>query len=70
MSTPEVSQSGTSPPRALLYGDMDLNIIDGSTVWVQSMAELLARAGCAVTLVLKSPSARNGCFRRCSVWTA
>ena len=55
MSTPEVSQAGTSPPRALLYGDMDLNIIDGSTVWVQSMAELLARAGCTVTLVLKSP---------------
>jgi glycosyltransferase involved in cell wall biosynthesis len=51
-------QPGTDPPRprsALLYGDMNLNLIDGSTIWLQSMTELLSRAGCAVTLVLKSP---------------
>lgn len=51
-------QLGTDPPRprsALLYGDVNLNLIDGSTIWLQSMTELLSRAGCAVTLVLKSP---------------
>jgi len=40
---------------ALVYGDIDLNLIDGSAIWVQSMVQALARAGCAVTLVLKSP---------------
>ncbi len=41
------------PIRALLYGDVDLNVIDGSAVWVASTAEVLARAGCEVTLVLR-----------------
>jgi glycosyltransferase involved in cell wall biosynthesis len=41
--------------RALVYGDIDLNLIDGSAIWVQSMVLALARAGCAVTLVLKAP---------------
>jgi len=45
----------TPPPRALLYGDVDLNIIDGSAIWAQSMAEALAAAGCEVTLLLKAP---------------
>ncbi len=45
----------TPPPRALLYGDVDLNIIDGSAVWAQSMAQALAAAGCEVTLLLKAP---------------
>ena len=45
----------TPPPRALLYGDVDLNIIDGSAVWAQSMAEALAAAGCEVNLLLKAP---------------
>jgi glycosyltransferase involved in cell wall biosynthesis len=43
------------PPRALVYGDIDLNLIDGSAIWVQSTVQALARAGCAVTLVVKSP---------------
>ena len=42
-------------PRALVYGDIDLNLIDGSAVWLQSVTQALARAGCAVTLVLKAP---------------
>jgi glycosyltransferase involved in cell wall biosynthesis len=42
-------------PRALVYGDVDLNLIDGSAIWVQGMVQALARAGCAVTLVLKAP---------------
>ena len=51
----------TGPPRArpsrsaLVYGDVNLNLIDGSAVWVQSMVLALARAGCTVTLVLKAP---------------
>src|SRR5947209_12834988 len=40
---------------ALVYGDVNLNLIDGSAVWVQSMVLALTRAGCAVTLVLKAP---------------
>ncbi|RKS05466.1 glycosyltransferase involved in cell wall biosynthesis [Nocardiopsis sp. Huas11] len=45
----------TPSPRALLYGDVDLNIIDGSAIWAQSMAQALAAAGCEVTLLLKAP---------------
>ena len=41
--------------RALVYGDIDLNLIDGSAIWLQSVTQALARAGCAVTLVLKAP---------------
>jgi hypothetical protein len=40
---------------ALVYGDIDLNLIDGSAIWVQSTVQALARAGCAVTLMVKSP---------------
>ncbi|MDL4776059.1 glycosyltransferase [Actinomadura xylanilytica] len=32
-----------------------MNLIDGSAIWVQGMVQALARAGCAVTLVLKAP---------------
>jgi glycosyltransferase involved in cell wall biosynthesis len=45
----------TSARSALVYGDVNLNLIDGSAIWVQSMVLALARAGCAVTLVLKAP---------------
>ena len=41
--------------RALVYGDIDLNLIDGSAIWLRSVTQALARAGCAVTLVLKAP---------------
>ncbi|GAA2663211.1 glycosyltransferase [Streptomyces vastus] len=40
---------------ALVYGDVDLNIIDGSAVWAQSTVQALSRAGCRTRLVLKSP---------------
>jgi glycosyltransferase involved in cell wall biosynthesis len=42
-------------PRALVYGDVDLNLIDGSAIWAQGMVQTAARAGCEVTLVLKAP---------------
>ncbi|WP_432042132.1 glycosyltransferase [Streptomyces cadmiisoli] len=41
--------------RALVYGDVDLNIIDGSAVWAQSTVQALAGAGCETRLVLKAP---------------
>jgi glycosyltransferase involved in cell wall biosynthesis len=44
-----------SRPRALVYGDVDLNLLDGSAIWVQGVSQALAAAGCAVTIVLKAP---------------
>jgi glycosyltransferase involved in cell wall biosynthesis len=40
--------------RALVYGDIDLNLLDGSAIWLQSVTQALARAGCEVTLLLKA----------------
>ena len=45
--------SGTRPG-ALVYADVDMNLLDGSAIWLQSMTQALAAAGCAVTLVLKA----------------
>jgi glycosyltransferase involved in cell wall biosynthesis len=42
-------------PSALVYGDVDLNLLDGSAIWLQSVTQALVTAGCAVTLVLKAP---------------
>ena len=41
--------------RALVYGHANLNLIDGSSVWVQSVVQVFAAAGCDVTLALKAP---------------
>lgn len=41
--------------RALVYGDVNLNILDGSAIWVQSMSEALSRAGVDVRVLLKAP---------------
>lgn len=45
--------------RVLLYADVNLNVIDGSSVWLVSMAQALAGAGCAVDVLLKAPSATD-----------
>lgn len=42
-------------PSALVYADVDMNLLDGSAIWLQSMTQALVAAGCAVTLVLKAP---------------
>ena len=42
-------------PRALVYGDVDMNLLDGSAVWLQSVIQALVGAGCSVTLLLKAP---------------
>ena len=40
--------------RALVYGDVNLNLIDGSAIWAAASVEILALAGCDVTLLLKA----------------
>ncbi|MEU9335731.1 glycosyltransferase [Streptomyces sp. NPDC048290] len=40
---------------ALVYGDVDLNLIDGSAVWAQSTVQALSGTGCRTRLVLKAP---------------
>jgi glycosyltransferase involved in cell wall biosynthesis len=42
-------------PNALVYADVDMNLLDGSAIWLQSVTQALVAAGCAVTLVLKAP---------------
>jgi glycosyltransferase involved in cell wall biosynthesis len=54
MQDKECSVAG-SRPSALVYGDVDMNLLDGSAVWLQSVTQALAAAGCAVTVVLKAP---------------
>jgi glycosyltransferase involved in cell wall biosynthesis len=44
-----------SRPSALVYADVDLNLLDGSAIWLQSVTQALVAAGCVVTLVLKAP---------------
>ena len=45
--------------RVLLYGDVDLNVIDGSATWLPSIAETLARTGAAVDVQLKAHERRD-----------
>lgn len=54
-SAPAPTGPGGRRLRALVYGDVDLNVIDGSAIWAQSAVEVLAAAGCDVTLVCKAP---------------
>jgi glycosyltransferase involved in cell wall biosynthesis len=41
-------------PTALVYADVDMNLLDGSAIWLQSVTQALVAAGCTVTLVLKA----------------
>ena len=59
-ATPTVS--GTRPS-ALVYADVDMNLLDGSAIWLQSMTQALVAAGCAVTLVLKAPGPHRPAHR-------
>src|SRR3954451_3444215 len=51
----ETSTAKGNRVRALVYGDVDLNIIDGSAIWAQAMVQALREAGVEVTFVLKAP---------------
>jgi glycosyltransferase involved in cell wall biosynthesis len=46
-----------SPPpiHVAVYGDVDLNLIDGSAIWLQAVAQAFRAAGCEVTVLLKAP---------------
>lgn len=46
-------------PQALLYADVNLNIIDGSSVWAVSVAQALSAAGAQVRLLSKAPIERD-----------
>ncbi len=51
---------GRSGGRVLLYAAVDMNLIDGSSVWVSSVIEmLLCRPGLALTLLLRRPVERD-----------
>ncbi|WP_445154085.1 glycosyltransferase [Arthrobacter sp. Hor0625] len=41
--------------KVLLYGDVNMNILDGSAVWLVSMAEALSRTDSEVSVLLKAP---------------
>jgi len=41
--------------RVLVYGDIDLNIIDGSAIWLVSIAEAVSLTDSEVHLLLKTP---------------
>lgn len=46
--------------RVALYGDVNLNLIDGSAIWLAALAETLALdPDCHVTVVLKAPITRD-----------
>lgn len=47
-------------PRVALYGELDMNLIDGSSVWLQSVAQTLTYiAGVELTLLLRAPEERD-----------
>ena len=46
------------PPRLALFAEVDANLIDGSSVWLQSVALLLAERG-EVTVLLRVPERRD-----------
>ena len=50
---PTTPRARTAPRRVLVYGDVNLNLIDGSAIWAVAVVEVFARAGCDVTLLLK-----------------
>lgn len=55
---PAAYRSG-EPVRVLLYGDVDLNVLDGSAVWLTSMAEAWSGAGVHVDVQLKARENRD-----------
>jgi glycosyltransferase involved in cell wall biosynthesis len=62
--SPEVSPaSGSESPRPIrfaLYAEVNMNLIDGSSVWVQSVSQTLTQIeGVEVTLLLRAPEQRD-----------
>ena len=53
--------SGNRPPARIgLYGDVDLNYIDGSAIWLVSLAQVLSQVpDASISLFLKAPLQRD-----------
>jgi glycosyltransferase involved in cell wall biosynthesis len=49
----------TPPPAILLYGDLNMNLIDGSSIWLASCAEALTGCGLDVHVLLKCDIERS-----------
>lgn len=56
---PPSSPRAGEGPVVLLYGDVDLNVLDGSAVWLGSMAETWVAAGAEVHVQLKAHERRD-----------
>ena len=56
---PPSSPRAGEDPVVLLYGDVDLNVLDGSAVWLGSMAETWVAAGAEVHVQLKAHERRD-----------
>ena len=58
---PEAAVHGPgAPTRIALYGEIDMNLIDGSAVWLQSVAQMLAHIpDTEVTVLLRRPEQRD-----------
>ncbi|MGO1544824.1 MAG: glycosyltransferase [Gulosibacter sp.] len=48
-----------SKTKVLLYGDVDLNVIDGSAIWLPAIAEAWSKAGSEVHVQLKAVEKRD-----------
>ncbi|MBT8494114.1 MAG: hypothetical protein KJO07_13750, partial [Deltaproteobacteria bacterium] len=51
--------SADQPRSVLLYGDMNLNVIDGSSIWLASVAQALTGLGFGVHLILREDIERR-----------
>jgi glycosyltransferase involved in cell wall biosynthesis len=63
-TSPEVSPAPAGeaprPIRFALYAEVNMNLIDGSSVWVQSVSQTLTKIeGVEVTLLLRAPEQRD-----------
>ncbi|MFJ2471107.1 glycosyltransferase [Glutamicibacter sp. NPDC087583] len=52
--------------KVLVYGDVNLNIIDGSAIWLTSISEALLLAGVQVHVLLKTKVSSNDSLERLS----
>ncbi|WP_368999753.1 glycosyltransferase [Pseudophaeobacter sp. C1-32P7] len=53
-----IQQKGFTDAEQVLYADIDLNTVDGSAIWMSSMASILASGGKTI-LISKNPIRRN-----------
>ena len=56
----EPPEVGASIAKDGVYGEVDMNLLDGSSVWLQSVVQLIAEfPSAAVTLLLRVPRRRD-----------